>query len=115
MRRNLHKVVCLIVWVGGLVEPSGMWAQETISPATPPVALPAVVASSEPAKTQVARGVVFHDTNGDGKRDAGDRPISDVKVSNGLDIVRTDAEGRYELPLGDEGQVFVIKPAGYRT
>ena len=115
MRRNLHKVVCLIVWVGGLVEPSGMWAQETISPATPPAAVPAVVASSEPAKTQVARGVVFHDTNGDGKRDVGDRPISDVKVSNGLDIVRTDAEGRYELPLGDEGQVFVIKPAGYRT
>ncbi|MFM8397667.1 MAG: metallophosphoesterase N-terminal domain-containing protein, partial [Pirellula sp.] len=41
--------------------------------------------------------------------------MSDVKVSNGLDIVRTDAEGRYQLPLGDEGQVFVIKPAGYRT
>lgn len=115
MRRYLHKIVCLIVGVGGLVEPSGIWAQETISPATPPAAVPAVVASSEPAKTQVARGVVFHDTNGDGKRDAGERPLSDVKVSNGLDIVRTDAEGRYELPLGDEGQVFVIKPAGYRT
>jgi hypothetical protein len=115
MRRYLHKIISLLVGVVGLVQPLGVSAQETISPVTPVAAAPAVVTPREPAKTQVAKGIVFHDVNGNGKRDAEDRPLPEVKVSNGLEIVRTDAEGRYELPLGDEGQVFVIKPAGYRT
>lgn len=115
MRRYLHKIISLLVGVVGLVQSLGVSAQETIAPVTPPDAAPAVITPSELAKTQVAKGIVFRDINGNGKRDAEDRPMPDVKVSNGLDIVRTDVEGRYELPLGDEGQVFVIKPAGYRT
>ena len=115
MQSRLVRVLGLMVGLVGLAQPVNGAFQETTSPVAPPAVAPAIVASTEPVKTQVAKGSVFHDVNGDGRRDAGDRPMPDVKVSNGLDIVRTDSEGRYELPLGDEGQVFVIKPAGFRT
>ena len=115
MRRHLFKVFSLLLGVVWLPQSIGVSAQETIPQVAPPAAAPKVVSPSEPVKTQVAKGTVFHDINGDGKKDAGDLPMADVKVSNGLDIVRTDTQGRYELPIGDEGQVFVIKPAGYRT
>jgi C terminal of Calcineurin-like phosphoesterase/N terminal of Calcineurin-like phosphoesterase/Calcineurin-like phosphoesterase len=36
-----------------------------------------------------------------------------VLVSNGRDAVRTDAAGRYALPIDDETIIFVIKPTGY--
>lgn len=71
--------------------------------------------SAAPSSVGLARGVVFHDRNSDGRRDAGDEPLAGVRVSNGSEIVNTDEQGRYELPIGDEGQVFVIKPTGYRT
>jgi hypothetical protein len=38
-----------------------------------------------------------------------------VSVCNGRDVVRTDAQGRYRLPLTDDTIVFVIKPAGWMT
>jgi len=34
-------------------------------------------------------------------------------VSNGLDVVKTDADGRWSLPVRDGDSVFVIKPAGW--
>lgn len=65
------------------------------------------------AAADVARGVVFDDTNRDGVRQAGERGLEGVRVSNGRDVVLTDEAGRYEVEL-DEGQsVFVIKPSGY--
>lgn len=37
-----------------------------------------------------------------------------VQVSNGREIVTTDADGRYEIALQSGDTLFVIKPAGYR-
>ena len=34
-------------------------------------------------------------------------------VSNGREIVKTEAGGRYTLPIDDESIIFVIKPSGY--
>lgn len=62
-----------------------------------------------------ARGRVFHDRNGDGAFDDGDRPLAGIRVSNGLDIVTTSKSGLYELPVDRDSIVFVIKPSGYRT
>ena len=67
------------------------------------------------AEAEKARGVVFHDVSGSGTFDAGDFPLSGVAVSNGRDIVVTDEEGRYELPVDDHTIVFVIKPGGWTT
>ncbi len=59
------------------------------------------------------QGVVFEDRNGNGVLDAGEKGIPGVCVSNGIDVVQTDGEGRYTLPTREEMVVFVVKPAGY--
>jgi hypothetical protein len=58
-------------------------------------------------------GIVFEDRSATGLRQAGDRGIPGVLVSNGREVVGTDAGGRYTLPVDEEAIVFVIKPAGY--
>jgi hypothetical protein len=62
---------------------------------------------------QSATGVVFEDRSGTGRRRPGDPGIAGVLVSNGRDVVKTDANGRYALPVADETIIFVIKPTGY--
>jgi len=66
-------------------------------------------------KTEIAKGVVFHDANENSKFDVGEKPMPDVKVSNGQMIVTTDAQGCYEIPVGHDTIVFVVKPRGWRT
>ena len=34
-------------------------------------------------------------------------------MSNGREVVKTDAAGRYTLAVDDESIIFVVKPAGY--
>lgn len=60
-------------------------------------------------------GSVFADLNGDGLRQDGEPGIADVLVSNGLDVVRTDEHGRYQLPLRLDMDVSVVQPAGWRV
>jgi len=62
-----------------------------------------------------ATGTVFVDTNRNGTQNAGERGLEGVKVSNGVDVVLTDTEGRYALPKRDDMAVFVIQPAGYQV
>ncbi|MFT5328067.1 MAG: hypothetical protein ACI8P0_005975, partial [Planctomycetaceae bacterium] len=62
-----------------------------------------------------ARGVVFHDANGNGSRDSGEKGLADIRISNGVDIVKTDADGKYEIGVDDDSIIFVIKPTGWRT
>ena len=64
------------------------------------------------APTQIARGVVYlADENG--KRAANAPGIAGVFVSNGRDIVQTDAAGRYQLPVSDGDIIFARKPANH--
>src|SRR5579864_3910005 len=58
-------------------------------------------------------GVVFEDRSRTGTRQPDDPGISGVLVSSGRDVVRTDRDGRYALPMDDETTIFVIKPTGY--
>ena len=62
-----------------------------------------------------ARGVVFHDANENRVRDAGEKGLADVRVSNGVDIVKTDSDGKYEIGVDNDTIIFVIKPSGWRT
>ena len=64
---------------------------------------------------ETARGTVFEDLNADGVRDDGEPGIADVRVSNGRDVVLTDADGRYELAADGETIIFITKPSGYAT
>lgn len=60
-------------------------------------------------------GVVFDDTDRDGRLDAGERGVPGVKVSNGREVMLTNAQGRYSLPVRADMSVFVIQPSGWRT
>ncbi len=63
----------------------------------------------------IASGTVFEDRGGTGIRRSGDPGISGVLVSNGRDVVRTDADGRWRLPVLDGDSLFVVKPRGWTT
>jgi hypothetical protein len=67
------------------------------------------------AERQFATGIVFDDANRNGRRDGDEKGLPDVRVSNGRDIVKTDSQGRYKLPLTDDTIIFVIKPGGWMT
>jgi 3',5'-cyclic AMP phosphodiesterase CpdA len=69
--------------------------------------------SSQP--TETARGRVFNDLNKNGKFDPGEVGISGVMVSNQLDVVETDANGFFSLPVTNPSVIFLTKPAGYRV
>lgn len=72
-------------------------------------------AEEQAVVTETAKGVVFLDKNEDQKLDEDDQPVEGVRVSNGRQIVTTDAAGRYELQVDDDDIIFVIKPRGMRT
>ncbi len=82
--------------------------------------LPALGAAATPRNVRsrpadgIARGTVFLDANGSGQAD-GQAGLPGVLVSNGVDVVSTDARGRYEIKVGDDTMLFVIKPRNYRT
>ena len=60
-------------------------------------------------------GHVYRDDNGNGVRDAGEAGVAGVRVSDGVDIVVTDAGGRYALPSARDRLRFVIKPPSYEV
>jgi hypothetical protein len=62
-----------------------------------------------------ATGRVFLDQNQNGVLDPAEQGIADVRVSNGLNVVTTDTQGRYEISVKDPSIVFITKPSGYAT
>ena len=91
---------CCLLCVGG----AGLSLQSLTLDAQP---------SGSPIST--ARGIVYHDTNGNKTFDDGDKPLVDIKVSDGREIVKTNEQGRYELKVDDDDILFVIKPSGWKT
>ena len=59
---------------------------------------------------EVARGTVFVDSNENGLLDLGEIGVSDVRVSNGTQIVLSGADGRYEIAIDDEAILFITSP-----
>lgn len=61
-------------------------------------------------------GKVFADANGNGSWDKGEALLEGVSVSDGLNVVKTDKVGKYELPGNPGGRfLFVTLPSGYRA
>ncbi len=61
------------------------------------------------------KGYVYLDENQNGKKDRKEQGLPGVSVSNGVEVVQTDAKGAYELPAGNDQVFFVIKPSGYQS
>ncbi|MBD8491029.1 calcineurin-like phosphoesterase family protein [Echinicola sp. CAU 1574] len=64
---------------------------------------------------ETAKGTVYEDLNGNGKKEGREKGIAQVAVSNGVEVTLTDEKGRYELPVTDDQIIFVIKPSGYQV
>ncbi len=62
---------------------------------------------------QVAKGYVYDDLNQNGTKDRKEKGIANVAVSDGKNVVLTNQEGYYELPVDNHCVIFVIKPQGY--
>ncbi|SEB06493.1 calcineurin-like phosphoesterase C-terminal domain-containing protein [Pedobacter hartonius] len=62
---------------------------------------------------QTATGFVYVDKNGNGKKDSRETGLPNVAVSNGVQVVKTKKDGRYELPIGNDNILFVIKPSDF--
>ncbi|MBF2760186.1 MAG: calcineurin-like phosphoesterase C-terminal domain-containing protein [Ectothiorhodospiraceae bacterium AqS1] len=73
----------------------------------------AVEVISGDAAPSLATGTVFLDANRNSELDAGEAGIEGVSVSNGREVTLTDAEGVYRLPIYDDMNLFITKPAGY--
>jgi hypothetical protein len=67
------------------------------------------------AQNAAISGTVFLDANGNGVRDPGERGLANVAVSNQSEVVVTDANGSYRLPVGPTGVIFVSVPDAYRA
>lgn len=73
------------------------------------------VTAGPDADQDVLDGAVFDDRNRNSQQDPGERGIAGVEVSNGREIVTTDRQGRYEIPVRDGETVFLTQPAGYQV
>ena len=62
---------------------------------------------------QTVTGYVYEDLNENGKKDRREKGIPQVAVTNGVEVVLTNDKGRYELPIGQDDIISVIKPSGY--
>lgn len=71
------------------------------------------VVRGKAADEETLDGSVFDDKNKNSKQDEGEKGVSGVTVSNGRDVVTTDAKGAYSLPVRENMTVFVTQPAGY--
>ncbi len=85
-------------------------AQAETAPAAP---APARAPPAKPADAATISGTVREDISRTGGHGITDLPIPDVLISNGRDIVRTDAMGRYTLPIAPGMTIFLIKPSGF--
>jgi len=79
-----------------------------------PVLIGLFVGSQVSAQTK-AKGYVFEDANKNSKKESNESGIAGVSVSNGVNVVQTDNKGYYELPVGNDNILFIIKPKGYQV
>jgi hypothetical protein len=87
----------------------------TTLPAAPWIAAPEIIVSDTGAASGSVSGVVFHDLNGDGSRQPDEPGVPAVRVSNGTEVVATDAGGRYVLPVYADMNLMVIQPSGWQV
>lgn len=77
--------------------------------------LVSVQATAQPVNNQqFVAGIVCSDLNSNGICDGDEPGIAGVMVSNQHDVVLTDNEGQYRLPVREGEVIFITKPADYK-
>ena len=59
------------------------------------------------------QGRVFEDVNGNGIYDKGDKPLAQVAVNDGLNVVKTGKDGRFSISGSGNPFVTITVPTGY--
>lgn len=59
-------------------------------------------------------GFVYEDINRNKIFDKEDKGIYQVGVSNGVDVILTDKNGKYSIELKDSDYIFIIKPSKFK-
>lgn len=70
-----------------------------------------LIAFSQSSKT--ISGTIYIDINQNNNKDTDEVGLANIMVSNGKDIVKTDAKGHYKIAKIEGNTVFVIKPESY--
>lgn len=61
-------------------------------------------------------GTVFNDTDKNGVLDKGEQGVNGVCVTDGYNVVVTDAKGRYQLPVDKRSRfIYISVPSGYEV
>lgn len=61
-------------------------------------------------------GIIFVDANKNGKCDKGEKVMSNVSISDGLNVVKSDKNGIFALPGHSKAKfIFITTPSGYKT
>lgn len=80
-------------------------------------AAPLVEGAAATANTVTVTGTVFKDANGNGKRDAGEAPMSGVDVTDGSEWTTTGPDGSYSLQMDptrrETDLISIVSPNGY--
>lgn len=79
----------------------------------PWIASPQVIAGE--AGGEHISGYVFHDSNKNGIMDDSEMGVNGVLVSNGLDWVRTNDKGYYEIKVRKDMNLTIVQPSGWRV
>ncbi|MCF0052491.1 calcineurin-like phosphoesterase family protein [Dyadobacter sp. LJ53] len=58
-------------------------------------------------------GFIYNDANKNRKKEASEKGIPNVAITNGINVTVTDAKGKYILPIWDDAIVSVVKPSGF--
>lgn len=77
--------------------------------------MPCLLISAMAFSQASVSGYVYEDGNKNQKKENREKGIEGVAVSNGAQVVLTDKNGRYSLPVQEGQTIFVIKPSGYMT
>ncbi len=76
--------------------------------------IPLAAQSAERTESPVAvSGQVFEDRNGNGVRDDGEPVMAGIAVSDQVQVVRTDTQGRFAFEAAGYGFVSVAQPTGF--
>jgi hypothetical protein len=95
MNRNLLRTICLTLILA--------------------VNVAGLVGLATAAEQLYAVGMVYNDLNHNRHHEPSETGIPNVRISNGRDMVLTDAQGKYRIPIEDGMTLFVIKPTGWAT
>lgn len=77
------------------------------------IASPQII--GEGAGNETVSGYVFDDANKNGIMDENEEGVEGVLVSNGLEWVRTDVNGNYEIGVRQDMDLTIVQPSGWRV